>query len=130
MDNIIEVLVDSGFIEEEETERCELEASLTKTGNIQITLSARDDADSEFCNNASKRLAAAINDPSSVSDISLFAQIPEVLQFASAAVIAPNEVAAIVDQVDINVGVNGAPVFTALSYVTILLLASYTLVLL
>ena len=120
LDAFVEILVDSGFIDEEVTERCELEGSFTMTRNIQLTLSARLDEDSDFCNDASKRIAAAINDPSSVSDDPQFAQIPEVLQFASAAVAAPN-VAAIVDETDDSM--NGAPLLTALSYLILLLVA-------
>ena len=86
VDDIIEALVESDFISDEVTDRCELEATLTTTRNIQITLSAEDDNDVTFCNEASEKIAAAINDPSSVTGDPLSVQVPEVLQFASAAV--------------------------------------------
>ena len=128
LDAFAEVLVDSGFINSEITDRCELELSLTRTGNIQITLSAEDDEDSAFCNEASERLAAAINDPSSVSNDPRFAQIPEILQFASAAVTAPNAAAITAVTEDVTESrFNGAPLVKALSYLTLLLLVAATL---
>ena len=136
LDDFIEVLVDSDFIDDEITEKCELEASLTMTGNIQITLSARTDdddgADARFCNAASETIAATINDLSLVPQS---AQVPEVLQFASAALAAPNtattDVVKDVVTVDsgVNEGVNGAPVLKALSYFTVLLLVVFSFVL-
>ena len=112
----MEYLIAYGFIAEEITERCELEASYTTTRNIQITLSARVNADSEFCSDASERLAAAINDPSSASDDPQIVQVPEVLQFASAAV-------ANLDASFESGRLNGSPVLAALSYFTLLLVA-------
>ena len=111
LDDFIEILVDSGIISDEVTERCQLEATLTTTRNIQITLSAQDGEDPSFCSQASERLAAAINDPSSVSEESLFVQVPEVLQFASAAIAATNELTS-------N---NGAPLLNTLSYLVLML---------
>ena len=129
LDAFAEVLINSGFINAEVTERCELEVSLTRTGNIQISLSARNDVDSAFCNNASERLASAINDPSSVSGDPQFAQVPEILQFASAAVAAPNAAAISTNEVtDTESGFNGAPFVKALSYFTLLLLVVTTVV--
>ena len=134
LDDFIELLVDSNFISDEITEKCELEASLTVSGNIQITLSARSDDqdDTKFCNAASELIAAAINDLSSVPQS---AQVPEVLQFASAALAAPNtattDVVDVVNEVvdNVNQGVNGAPVVKALSYLTLLLLIALSLAL-
>ena len=134
LDDFIELLVDSDFISDETTEKCELEASLTVSGNIQITLSARsdDEDDTKFCNAASELIAAAINDLSSVPQS---AQVPEVLQFASAALAAPNtattDVVDVVNEVvdNVNQGVNGAPVVKALSYLTLLLLIALSLAL-
>ena len=128
LDAFVEVLVDSDFIDETITERCELDASFTVTGNVQITLSARTDDDSEFCNSASEMIANAINDLSSteLAETSLFAQTPEILQFASAAVAAPN-LAAVVDEID---GANGAPVLAVSSFFTLLLLVTLILALL
>ena len=130
LDDFIELLVDSDFISDEITEKCELEGSLTVSGNIQLTLSARsddDDGNAEYCNAASKLIAAAINDLSLVPQA---AQVPEVLQFASAALAAPNTVTPdVIDTVDnVNQGVNGAPVLKALSYITLLLLIALSLV--
>ena len=111
LDDFIEILVESGFISDEVTDRCELEATLTTTRNFQITLSANNNDDAAYCSATADSLAKAINDPSSISDDSLFVQVPEVLQFASAAITASNELSD-----------NGAPVFKALSYLTIVLL--------
>ncbi len=128
LDDFIELLVDSDFISGAITERCELEASLTVSGNIQLTLSPRsNDDNAEFCNAASKLIAAAINDLSMVPQS---VQVPEVLQFASAALAAPNTattdgidaVSEVVD--DVNQGVNGAPVLKALPYLTLLVLVA------
>ena len=129
LDAFAEILVDSGFINDETTERCELELSLTRTGNIQITLSAEDEEGAAFCNEASERLAAAINDPSSVSADPRFAQIPEILQFASAAVTAPNAAAiTMVTEEGTESRFNGAPSVKALSYLTLLLLIAATVI--
>ena len=125
LDSYIEVLVDSGFIDDEIVERCELEGTFTVTRNIQISLSARMDRDSDFCNDASERLAAAINNPSSISDDPRFAQVPEVLQFASAAVAAPNTISTASLE-----GGNGAQPFASLSFVVLMLLAAFVLVIL
>lgn len=129
LDDFVETLVDSGFIDEEVTDRCELEGSLTTSRNIQITLSAEDDEDTKFCNNASQEIAAAINNLSSVSAAT---RIPEVLQFASAAVAAPNTATAAIVVERENSGVNGALILTALpsTYFALLLLGILTLVLL
>ena len=118
--------MDSGFVSDEITDRCELEATLTTTRNVQITLSSEED--SAFCNKAGERLAAAINDPSSVSGDPLSVQIPEVLQFASAAVTASyQQPSAIVDNKAGNNGsVNAASVLKRLPYVAIVLLAITT----
>ena len=86
LDGFLEILVESGFIDQEITERCELEGTLTRSANIQVSLSAKTVENSKFCNEASERLAAAINNPSSRPK-------PEVLQFASAAVAAPTATA-------------------------------------
>lgn len=123
LDDFVEELVDYGFIEEEITERCQLEASLTTTRNIQLTLSAVTDEDSDFCSDASERLAAAINDPSSISGDSQFVQVPEVLQFASAAIAGMNDGAS-------SGTLNGAPALVNLSYLTSLLLIAITFLLL
>ena len=126
LDDFTELLVDSGFISDDITERCELEASLTVSGNIQLVLSPRsdDEDDAEFCNAASERIAATINNLSLVPQS---AQVPEVLQFASAALAAPNtattDATNTVPEVvnNVNQGVNGTPVLKALSYFTLLL---------
>lgn len=124
LDNFIELLVDSDFISDDITEKCELEASLTVSGNIQLALSSRsNDDDAEFCNAASELIAAAINDLSMVPQS---VQVPEVLQFASAALAAPNTASEIVNEVidNVNQSVNVAPVFKALSYLTLLFLTA------
>ena len=134
LDDFIELLVDSDFVSDEITEKCELEASLTVSGNIQIVLSARsdDDDDGKFCNAASEFIATAINDLSLVPQS---AHVPEVLQFASAALAAPintattNVVDVVSEVVDnVNQGVNGTPVLKALSYLTLLLLIALSFV--
>ena len=115
LDDFIETLVDAGFIDEEITERCELDVSFTVTRNVQVSLSAKTDDDSEFCHSASEEIVNSINNPSSIQ----LTQYPEMLQFASAAVAAPNLV----------VGeVNGTPVLAASSFFTLLLLIAFTLV--
>lgn len=127
VDDFIDDLVDSGFISEEIVDRCDVEASLTATRNIQITLSADDDDDSAFCNRASERLAAAINDLSSITEDSDFIQVPEILQFASAAVAAQKTtVSGVVDVVNkVNNGaMNGASPTMFLFGFTLLVLAS------
>ena len=111
LDDIIEALVESGFISDEVIDRCGLEATLTTTRNIQITLSAQNNDDAAFCIGAGDDLADFINNPSSVSDNSQFVQVPEVLQFASAAITA-----------SIELSDNGAPVLQALSYLTMVFL--------
>ena len=123
VDDYIAALVDYGFITDEVTQRCDLEGYMTKTKNIEITLSAKTDEDSEFCFEASESITAAINNPSTSNPGGpQLMQVPEVLQFASAAVAAPNEVksAALVDE---SSNVNGATVLAAMSYFTLLLLA-------
>ena len=109
LDDFIEVLIDAGFIDEEITERCELDASFTVTRNIQVSLSAKTGDDSEFCHSASKEIVSSVNNPSSTQ----LAGIPEVLQFASAAVAAPNLAAG---------EMNGAPILAASSFFTLLIL--------
>ena len=116
LDDFIEVLVDAGFIDEEITERCQLDASFTVTRNVQISLSAKTDADSEFCHSASEEIANSINNPSSAQ----LTRVPEMLQFASAAVAAPN----LIDE-----GMNGAPTLVASSFFT-LLISSFILAIL
>lgn len=91
MNAFTEILAESGFIKKTISERCEVESTLTRSGDVQLSLSAKVVEDSNFCNDASKRIAAAINDPSSVSD----SLKPEVLQFATAAVAAPTATAII-----------------------------------
>ena len=126
MDGLIEDLVDSRFIGNKLTGRCELEVTFTTTNNIQIALSAKTEKDAEFCNDATKSLAAAINDPSSPSQ-SL--RIPEVLHFARAAVLAPttadepNKLTEIAMQ-----GISGS-VQATMSFLTALLLATIVFVL-
>ena len=131
LDDFIELLVDSDFISDDIMEKCELEASLTVSGNIQLTLSVRsddDDDDAKFCNAASELIAASINDLSLVPQS---VQVPEVLQFASAALAAPTTATEVVIEVvdNVNEGVNGAPVFKALPYLTLLLLTTLSFVL-
>ena len=132
LDDFIELLVDSDFISDDIMEKCELEASLTVSGNIQLTLSVRsdddDDDDAKFCNAASELIAAAINDLSLVPQS---VQVPEVLQFASAALTAPTTATEVVIEVvdNVNEGVNGAPAFKALPYLTLLLLITLSFVL-
>ena len=116
LDDFIEVLVDAGFIDEEITERCQLDASFTVTRNVQISLSAKTDADSEFCHSASEEIVDNINNPSSAQ----LTQVPEMLQFASAAIAAPN----LIDE-----GMNGAPTLVASSFFT-LLISSFILAIL
>jgi hypothetical protein len=86
LDDFIEALVDASFIDEEITERCQLDASFTVTRNIQLSLSAKTDTDSEFCHTASEEIVNSINNPSSAQ----LTRVPEMLQFASAAIAAPN----------------------------------------
>ena len=133
LDDVIEALIDSNFIGDDITDKCDLEASLTVSGNIQIALSVRsqDDDDAKFCNAASELIAAAINDPTLAPQS---AQVPEVLQFASAALAAPNMATTeVINEVpvvdDVNQGANGAPVFKALSYLAMLLLTVLSFVL-
>ena len=111
LDDFIEALVDAGFIDEEITKRCELDASFTVTRNIQVSLSAKTDDDSEFCHSASEEIVNSINNPSSTQ----LTQVPEMLQFASAAVAAPN----LLEER------NGAPVLTASIFFTLLLLIAF-----
>ena len=112
LDDFIEVLVDAGFIDEEITERCELDASFTVTGNVQVSLSAKTDADSEFCHSASEEIVNSINNPSSAQ----LTRVPEILQFASAAVAAPN----LIDE-----QMNGATTLMASSFFTLLILFAF-----
>ena len=118
LDDFIEALVDAGFIDQEVTERCDLEASFTVTGNVQVSLSAKTEDDSEFCHLASEQIANEINNLSTTSstqtDASQVAQVPELLQFASAAVAAPNLLEERIP--------NGAPVLAVFSSYTLLLL--------
>ena len=114
LDDFIEILVHAGFIDEEITERCQLDVSFTVTRNVQISLSAKIDADSEFCHSASEEIANSINNPSS-------AQVPEILQFSSAAVAAPN----LIDEGMMN----GIPTLVASSFFT-LLISSFILAIL
>ena len=82
LDALLEILVESGFISEEVTERCIVEGTFTDNGGLEVTLTAVDpDADAEFCNEQSEIIANNINDPVNAP--------PEVLQFAGAAVTAP-----------------------------------------
>ena len=113
LDDFIEVLVDAGFIDEEITERCELDVSFTVTRNIQVSLSARTDADSRFCHSASEDIVNSINSPSS--------QFPEIFQFASAAVAAPNLLEA-------EGEMNGAPPLTTSFFLTLQLLALFSFI--
>ena len=118
LDSFTEALVDAGFIEQEVTERCDLEASFTVTGNAQVSLSAKTEDDSGFCHLASERIADEINNLSTTStqtDASQVAQLPEMLQFASAAVAAPN----LLEERDSN----GATALAAFSSYTLLLVA-------
>ena len=117
LDDFIEALVDAGFIDEEITERCELDASFTVTRNVQVSLSAKTDDDSEFCHSASEEIVNSINNPSSIQ----LTQYPEMLQFASAAVAAPNLVEG---------GTNGAPVLTTSPFFTLLILLAFILAIL
>ena len=116
LDDFIATLVDYGFIPEEVTENCEVEAALTATRDIQLTFSAIADEDSDICSDASDTLAAVINDPSAITGDMQIAQVPEVIQFAGAAVVAPN-IAAISDDSEINQN-NGTPVLMGLSCIT------------
>ena len=117
LDDFIEVLVDAGFIDEEITERCELDVSFTVTRNIQVSLSARTDADSRFCHSASEDIVNSINSPSS----SQLTQFPEMLQFTSAAVAAPNLLEA-------EGEMNGAPPLTTSFFLTLQLLALFSFI--
>lgn len=133
MDDFVDILLESGFIEEKVTAMCQLETSLTKTGSIQIVLSARVNEESALCSDASERLATAINDPSSISSRSRFTQVLELLQFASAAAVAaPNAAAVTGNEVDkaLDVGINGAigSPQAVLSCFTVLLVATLTCV--
>ena len=87
LDALVDAILESGFVTNEAKEKCEMEVSLTINGNIQISLSTENEKfnDSAFCNKASEELAAAINDPSSISGGN---QTPDVLQFARAAITA------------------------------------------
>lgn len=98
LDDFTDILVESGFIKKSINERCDLEGTLTKSGDIQLLLSAKVVEDSKFCNDASKRIAAAINDQSSAFDSSK----PELLQFAAAAVVVP-AATVIIDEVNTDV---------------------------
>ena len=115
LDDFIEALVDAGFIGEEITERCELDASFTVTRTVQVSLSAKTDGDSEFCHSASEEIVESINNPSSVQ----LTRTPEMLQFASAAVAAPNL---------IDGGANGARALAASSFFALLLLFAFIFV--
>ena len=119
LDALVRVLVESGFISEEVTDRCLLEPSFTDSGDLEISLSARDpDTDADFCFEQSEILAGQLNDPSQVPNAP-----PEILQFASAATSAP---AIIVDD---NTGgtpdgsTDGAPELAA-SYFSLLIICT------
>ena len=117
LDDFTEALVDAGFIDEEITERCELDASFTVTKNVQVSLSAKTNDDSEFCHSASEEIVNSINNPSSTQ----LTQFPEMIQFASAAVAAPNL---------IEGGINGAPILTTSPFFTLLILFAFILAIL
>ncbi|WP_156416077.1 hypothetical protein [Nitrosopumilus sp. Nsub] len=98
IDDFIALLVESGFISDETTNRCELDVSFTSSENLQITLEARTPDDEMFCGEESDRIARWINNPNIAADV----LPPQVLQFASAAVSGE----AIVQEV---IGFSGAP---------------------
>ena len=86
VDRLLEILVESGFIRKESTDRCELEAQFTNVGDFEISLSAHDeDTDAQFCHAQCGILVDVINSPPTGEA----AAVPEVLQFANAAVSAP-----------------------------------------
>ena len=108
LDALVRVLVESGFIAEEITDRCLLEPSFTDNGDLEIGLSARDpDTDADFCFEQSEILAGQLNDPSQVPNAP-----PEILQFASAATSAP---VIVVDD-----GFSNAPELAASSFILLI----------
>ena len=82
IDDFIALLVESGFIPDDLTSRCELDVSFTSSKNLQITLEALTPDDEMFCGEESDRIARWINNPDITADV----LPPQVLQFASAAV--------------------------------------------
>ena len=80
------MLIESGFILQEVVDCCHVQPSLTNAGDLEIELSARDEAaDAEFCNLQSIALAEGLNSQSSSPD----EPSPELLQFVGAASSAP-----------------------------------------
>lgn len=85
LSNLLQALVESGFISVELTLRCEVQVHLTSSGSIQVTISARNPAnDSQFCYEQSQLLADNINGIST-GEFTL----SQILQFLELAVYAP-----------------------------------------
>lgn len=82
IDDFVGLLVESGFISEETTERCEVSVSFTSSENLEISLEGVEPDDDVFCGEEGKRLTQLINNPSA-ADASVAR--PQVLQFAGAA---------------------------------------------
>ena len=80
IDDFVELLVESGFISEETTERCDVSVSFTSSENLEISLEGVEPDDDVFCGEETERLTQLINNPSAADER------PQVLQFARAAV--------------------------------------------
>ena len=83
IDDFVELLIESGFISEETTERCDVSVSFTSSENLEINLEGVEPDDDVFCGEESERLTQLINNPSAVDGS---VARPQVLQFAGAAV--------------------------------------------
>ena len=78
--SVYEHLVESDVLSRDATIRCEVEFTIVNR-NIQLILSAKTSGDEEFCQDEGIRIAAVLNNPKAHV---IF--LPEVMQFASAAV--------------------------------------------
>ena len=70
--------------------RCEVEGSLTSSGNLELAFSARDPSDAEYCNTVSAKVVNTINGDTPSGEEEEVVQ-PVLMQFVSAAVKAPLE---------------------------------------
>ncbi len=83
--NLLQALIDSGFISAELTSRCEVDVQFTSSGSIQVTITAWNPAnDSQFCYEQSQLLASNINGIFTGEFI-----LSQILQFSELAVYAP-----------------------------------------
>ena len=80
LDALYGLLVESEIIPTEVTERCSIEFSINAR-NLQIILTARTDADQEFCSETSVAIADIIDHPEMLQTY-----VPDSFQFATAAV--------------------------------------------